>query len=101
MNIKVATFTVMEKTINTCQLNGVPSKKTCLDVWRPGKTITSLLSYRDKNVKVCMEQIQLMNFLNFQRTNNKDADQTEDVQAGLFPFFVVTCMMFVYLLSFC
>ena len=37
-----------------------------------------------------------MNFLNFQRMNNKDADQTEDVQAGLFPFFVVTCMMFVF-----
>ena len=24
-----------------------------------------------------------MNFLNFQRMNNKDADQTADVQAGL------------------
>ena len=52
MNIKVAAFTVSEKTINMCQLNGVPRTKTCLEVWRQGKTNTSLLSYRDKNVKI-------------------------------------------------
>ena len=52
MNIKVAAFTVSENTMNMCQLNGVPCKKTCLEVWSPGKTYTSLLSYRDKNMKI-------------------------------------------------